>query len=132
MWRGLQQQDLRDLLCSSPSQANGPSLNSKRTTLYYWPRDAAGVLNGTVSVVAATASRVLDVAGESFADTATTRLSFERLTIVGSDFSDNYVCDFRTRTPEPFREGMIRIENATDIEVQSLLERSNRSTEPSN
>ena len=109
------------------------AFDSKRTTLYYWPRDTTGVLNGTVSVVAATASRVLDVAGESFANKAklATRLSFERLTIVGSDFSHNYVCDFWTRTPEPFREGMIRIENATDIEVQSLLERSNRSTEPS-
>lgn len=94
------------------------ALDSRNGVLYLWPSDEEAMRRGEVDVVAMTTRRILDVRGESFHEPAS-RLNFEQLTFVGSDFDNMFLCDFWTRTPVPWREGMVYIENATDVGLLS-------------
>ena len=96
------------------------ALDSARNMLYFWPSNASAMVAGHADVVIATTKRLLDVRGASY-DAPASRLTFERLALLGSDFDHNFLCDYWTRTPPQYREGMVRIENATDVQVRGCL-----------
>ena len=88
--------------------------------LYIWPRDQTTAEAGALHVVALTNERIIDVRGESY-DALAARLSFDRLLLKGSGFTHDYTLwrksDPQNSTPKPLREAMVRVENATDIEI---------------
>lgn len=104
------------------TEAGEWALDSVRGLLYYWPRNQSQWALGRGRAVASTAMRILDIRGSAFerARTRAHSLSFDGLTLSGSDFgSDGYTLWRRgavpNSTPKKLREGMVRVENASDI-----------------
>lgn len=95
------------------------ALDSNAGLVYYWPRDSE-VMAAGLRVVATTTKRVIDIRGSRY-DQAARGLHFDGLTVSGSDFGTEYVLwspsDVPNSTPLPLREGMVRVENATDIAI---------------
>eukprot|EP00040_Diaphanoeca_grandis_P033815 m.207986 g.207986 ORF g.207986 m.207986 type:complete len:1066 (+) comp32998_c0_seq1:2-3199(+) len=95
------------------------ALDSRAQMLYLWPRNAMAMQAGTANVVITTTSRVLDVVGLGWEDGERAEaIDFIGLVLSGSDFSSDYLLFTRSNdTPVAEREGMVRMENASDITV---------------
>ena len=95
------------------------ALDSQGEWLFYWPR--SGLPIESLEIVAPTSQRPVSVVGASFVDgKVTTGLSLRGLSFVGSDGTDSwYLFDQRmsNSVPEGQQQGLIFMENATDIEV---------------
>ena len=87
--------------------------------LYYWPR--SGLPIESLEIVAPVSQRPLSIVGESFVEgKLVSGLSFRGLSFVGSDGADSwYLFDQRmsNSVPVPMRQGLIFMENASDVEV---------------
>eukprot|EP00937_MAST-01D_sp_MAST-1D-sp2_P000988 g988.t1 len=99
------------------------ALDSAAGMLYYWPRDQAAMAAGRAEVVALTTKRVLDIRGNGWAPGELAQaIDFDGIVFSGSDFTHEYgLGNMKKRTndtPQPLREGMVRIENATDVRVE--------------
>lgn len=102
------------------TEAGEWALDSEAGVVYLWPRDQATMAAGKAVVTMATTIRVLDILGEGWdVGNQATAIDFSGIVFSGSDFSSHYLLFQRTNdTPVEFREGMIRIENATDVTVK--------------
>ena len=98
------------------------SLEHADGMLYYWPRNQAAMETGEAEIVAATTKRVLDIRGDGWAvEQRATAIDFIGIVFSGSDFSPEYgifTSGYRQNdTPVKYREGLVRIENASDVTV---------------
>eukprot|EP01048_Picozoa_sp_COSAG05_P006790 COSAG05_NODE_458_length_9621_cov_5.309914_2_plen_897_part_00 len=105
------------------------ALEHKTGRLYYWPRNQSAMEAGISDIVAATTVRVFDIRGSGWEpEERASAIDISGLVLSGSDFSADYdlcVCNAKTDfkhcrtndTPEEYREGMVRIANASDIRV---------------
>ena len=105
------------------SEAGEWALDSAAGMLYLWPRDQGAMAAGVAEVVVSTTARVLDIRGEGWEPhTIASAIDFDGIVLSGSDFHQDYgLGNAKKRTndtPLPLREGMVRIENASDIHVE--------------
>jgi hypothetical protein len=95
-------------------------LNAKDDCIYYYPAEGKWNLSENTAVVPVV-KRILDISGTS-GEKKVTNLSFENISFIGSDFTDNWrICspvEEGNSTPEHLQEGMIYIENAEDISIR--------------
>lgn len=103
------------------SHAGEWALDSREGLLYYWPRDQVAMASGQLHVLATSTTRVLDIRGEGWsAGQLATGIDVDGIVFSGSDFSASYTLfspDRSNDTPFPLREGMVRLENASDVTV---------------
>ena len=103
------------------------ALDSQAGTVYLWPQDAARMTSSSANIAAITSERILDVRGESFVNPIglVHNLRFQSLALVGSDFTAEYniakPSDPANTSPVAVREGMVRVENATNITISECL-----------
>ena len=95
------------------------ALDAAGEWLYYWPR--SGLPIEGLEIVAPVSQRPLQIVGESFVDgKVVSGLSFVGLSFIGSDGADSWYLFNQARSnsvPPAMRQGLIFMENATDIEV---------------
>ena len=113
----------RTVLQGSKSFISEPgewALDSGTGNLYLWPLNASAAEKGLLDVIVMTTPRVFDISGDIVPHNGETgslaqRLDFQSLTFAGSDYLRTFVGDLWLRIPAQMREGMVRVENATDI-----------------
>ena len=102
------------------TEAGEWALDSEAGIVYLWPRDQAAMSAGDAVITMATTVRVLEILGEGWEpENQATAIDFSGLVFSGSDFSSDYLLFTRANdTPVQSREGLVRIENATDVTVK--------------